>query len=68
MQFIKHVEPKFMRPRSPIVDNAVACRLLGCCNNKSKFTSFKVHGLHDKPLFRLLKNTPQYTFKLICFA
>lgn len=59
MQFIKHVEPRFSKPRRPIVVIAFPCttyRRRGYCNNASMLLLVVIHGLHDTILFKFLRD------------
>lgn len=51
---MKHVDPKFNRPRKPIVVNELTYRRRGYCNNASILLLVEVHGLHEMLLFKLL--------------
>lgn len=56
MQFIKHVDPKFNRPRKPIVVNELMYLRRGYCSNASMLLLVVVQGLHEILLFKLLLN------------
>lgn len=61
MQFIKHVDPKFNRPRKPIVVNELIYLRRGYCSNASMLLLVVVHGRHEILLFKLLLNDRKKT-------
>lgn len=51
---MKQVEPKFNKPRKPIVVNELTYRRRGYCNNASILLLVVVHGLHEMLLLKFL--------------
>lgn len=61
MQFIKHVEPKFISPLRPIVSLALTCRRRGFANMRFVSLGVGIHGVQLRLLCKSLASSLRLT-------